>query len=111
MTYQEWIALPEEQMVAANIDDLVNMFDSIIHGSIEPDNEKQAKLANFMLVVMCAGVMSHDFEYHQKLQKIGNSIINLMPDDTHSQSFVLGAMSVFVTFANTVKVLADKASS
>lgn len=105
MKYQEWIVLPEENMADIKADELIEMFSDLPYGMIEPDNEKQAKLTSMLLCYMSAGTLSRDKEFHTKLTKIGNAIVNLLPDDTHAQSFALGAMSVFVTFANTLDKL------
>lgn len=111
MKYQEWIAQTDEQMVESNIDELIEMFSELPYGMIEPDQEKQVKLNQFLVVVSAGGCLSHDFDFHEKIAKVGNSIVNLMPDESPDAQFALGVFSVFVTFANTVDQLKKRNSN
>jgi hypothetical protein len=108
MEYSEWISGDVGQMANTQFDTLVDMLGNLPYGMTEPDLEKQAKLSETLLV-MCAGaVFSQDYDLHKKISQMGNTIVSLLPDDSHAQSFSLGVLSVMITVANTVDHLQKK---
>jgi hypothetical protein len=105
MQYSEWISGDVAAMVTLPFDQLVDMFKNIPYGTIEPDPEKQAKLSEALLVMCSGAVFSQDFDLHADVSRMGNTIVSILPEDSHAQSFSIGVLSVMVTVANTVDQL------
>lgn len=111
MEYSEWIAKSDVEMAELGIEGVLDMLSKLPYGMIEPDLEKQAKISAMILVYCGSALVSHNEDFLSTVSSMVSSMITLLPDDTHAQSYSYGVYSVLRTVEKTNALLNQRATA
>lgn len=94
MTYDEWTKLSSEEMMAVGPDAIIQILKPLPWGYVERDEEVSAKLSETHSLVVVTSILkalgTSEKSNSVNLDSLTTQLYNLVPDDSHAQTFMLG---------------------
>lgn len=103
--YSDWVSQDALSMMREDPDQILAIVQSLPWGQKELDEEKQQKLSEVHTLSVTSSIIcdiNRDKNQAAKFNNISKQIFSLIPDDTHTQTYMLGQLSILSVFKEYV---------
>ena len=102
MKFEEWIKLDDMAMIEIGLPETITILKSRMKGFIVVDQSQQAVINNFLLFITSASSIKRNIGLITDTVAIGQEIIDIMPENSPSQTYALGILAVACTVGNVL---------